>query len=55
MPIASLTLRLELGLGYLLILPFWITAIGVLTGRVLGVRIGRCAPARRLPSDGWWV
>jgi ubiquinone biosynthesis protein len=39
--IASITLRLELGLGYLLILPFWVAAIGVLTGRVLGVRIGR--------------
>jgi ubiquinone biosynthesis protein len=40
-PIASATLRLELGLGYLLILPFWIGGIGLLTGRVLGVRIGR--------------
>jgi ubiquinone biosynthesis protein len=34
-------LKLELGLGYLLILPFWIAAIGVITGRVLGIRIGR--------------
>ncbi|MBV9422063.1 MAG: hypothetical protein JOZ98_04070 [Solirubrobacterales bacterium] len=41
MPIASATLRIELGLGYLLILPFWIGGIGLLTGRVLGVRIGR--------------
>ncbi|HEY6397952.1 MAG TPA: AarF/UbiB family protein, partial [Solirubrobacteraceae bacterium] len=41
MSIASLTLRLELGLGYLLILPLWIAAIGMLTGRVLGVTIGR--------------
>jgi ubiquinone biosynthesis protein len=39
--IASITVRLELGLGALVILPFWIAAIGVLTGRVLGVRIGR--------------
>ncbi|MDQ6819196.1 MAG: AarF/UbiB family protein [Actinomycetota bacterium] len=41
MPIASITLKLELGLGYLLVLPLWIAAIGVLTGRVLGVNIGR--------------
>src|SRR5438067_11407216 len=41
MVIASTTVRLELGLGYLLLLPFWIGVIGVLTGRVLGVRIGR--------------
>lgn len=34
-------MKLELGLGYLLILPFWIAAIGVITGRVLGIRIGR--------------
>jgi len=39
MPIASITLNL--GLGYLLILPFWIAAIAVLTRRVLGVDIGR--------------
>jgi ubiquinone biosynthesis protein len=36
--IASITVNL--GLGYLLILPFWITAIGVITRRVLGVWIG---------------
>ena len=39
--IASTTINFELGLGYLLVLPFWIAAIGVLTGRVLGVQIGR--------------
>jgi MFS family permease len=39
--IASLTIRLDLGLGYLLILPLWIALIGLLTGRVLGVHIGR--------------
>ncbi|MBV8999119.1 MAG: hypothetical protein JO304_08680 [Solirubrobacterales bacterium] len=39
--IASLTVRLDLGLGYLLVLPLWIGAIGVLTGRILGVHIGR--------------
>ena len=41
MVFASFTLRLELGIGYLLVLPLWIGAIGVLTGRVLGVHIGR--------------
>jgi ubiquinone biosynthesis protein len=41
MQIASITLKLELGLGYLLVLPIWIAAIGVLTGRVLGVNVGR--------------
>lgn len=35
------TITIKLGLGYLIILPFWIAAISVLTGRVLGVRIGR--------------
>ena len=40
-PIASTTINFELGLGYLLVLPFWIAIIGVLTGRVLGVHIGR--------------
>jgi ubiquinone biosynthesis protein len=39
MVIASFTLNL--GLVGLLILPFWVAAIGVLTGRVLGVQIGR--------------
>jgi ubiquinone biosynthesis protein len=41
MVIASTTVKIELGIGYLLILPFWIAAIGLLTGRVLGVHIGR--------------
>jgi ubiquinone biosynthesis protein len=39
LPIASI--RVDLGLGYLLILPFWIAAISVITGRVLGVHVGR--------------
>lgn len=39
MSTASITLNL--GLGYVLILPLWIAAIGVLTGRVLGIEIGR--------------
>ncbi len=50
--IATITIRL--GLFYLLILPFWIAAIGVLTGRVLGVQIGawRSAIAAGI---GWFV
>lgn len=39
--IASFSIRIELGIGYLLVLPLWIALIGVLTGRVLGVHIGR--------------
>lgn len=39
--IASATFRIELGLGYLLVLPLWIALIGVLAGRVLGVQVGR--------------
>ena len=39
--IASVNINLKLGIGYLVILPFWIAAIGVLTGRVLGVHMGR--------------
>jgi ubiquinone biosynthesis protein len=38
---SSASIRLELGIGYLIALPFWIAAIGVLTGRVLGIRLGR--------------
>jgi hypothetical protein len=41
MVFAAFTIRLELGIGYLLVLPLWIGAIGLLTGRVLGVHIGR--------------
>ncbi|HZO79749.1 MAG TPA: AarF/UbiB family protein [Solirubrobacteraceae bacterium] len=39
--IASTTIRIELGIGYVLLLPLWIGVIGLLTGRVLGVHIGR--------------
>jgi ubiquinone biosynthesis protein len=39
MQVGSITL--DLGVGYLIVLPFWIALIGVLLGRVLGVRIGR--------------
>jgi ubiquinone biosynthesis protein len=35
------SIRLQLGIGYIIILPFWIAAIGVLTGRVLGIHVGR--------------
>ncbi|MBV8940978.1 MAG: hypothetical protein JO240_04520 [Solirubrobacterales bacterium] len=52
MVIASITLRL--GLGYLLVLPFWIAAIGVLIGRVLGVRIGRWRSSLAA-AVGWLV
>jgi ubiquinone biosynthesis protein len=38
-PIASITVRL--GIGYLIALPFWIAAISVLNGRVLGINVGR--------------
>ena len=37
----AVTVKFEMGLGYLLVLPFWIALIGVLSGRVLGVHIGR--------------
>lgn len=39
--IASIDVKFELGLGGLLVLPFWIAAIGIISGRVLGVQIGR--------------
>ncbi|HUZ27946.1 MAG TPA: AarF/UbiB family protein [Solirubrobacteraceae bacterium] len=41
MPIADISVKFELGLGYLLVLPFWIGLIGLLSGRVLGIQIGR--------------
>ena len=34
-------IKFELGLGYLLLLPLWISAIGILSARILGVQIGR--------------
>jgi ubiquinone biosynthesis protein len=40
-PLAAVTVKVELGIGYLLLLPFWIALIGVLSARVLGVHIGR--------------
>ena len=38
---AVTTIKIELGAGYLLVLPFWIAAIGILSSRILGVQIGR--------------
>ena len=40
-PIPSVTVKVDLGLGYVLLLPLWIALIGVLSSRVLGVQIGR--------------
>ena len=37
----AVTVKLDLGIGYLLTLPLWIGLIGALSSRVLGVRIGR--------------
>lgn len=48
------TVRVELGVGYLLILPFWIWAINVLMSRVLGVHIGRWRSALAA-IIGWFV
>jgi ubiquinone biosynthesis protein len=52
--IAAVTLKLELGLGYVLILPLWIAMIGVITGRILGVQIGRWRSALAAVV-GWLV
>ena len=38
---AAAKFTVQLGLGYLLILPFWLAAIGWLSGRILGIRLGR--------------
>jgi ubiquinone biosynthesis protein len=48
------TVRVELGVGYLIILPFWIWAINVLMSRVLGVHIGRWRSALAA-IIGWFV
>jgi ubiquinone biosynthesis protein len=37
----AVTVKLDLGIGYLLTLPLWIALIGAISSRVLGVRIGR--------------
>ena len=50
MTFAAITIKV--GLGGLLLLPFWIAAIGWLSGRVLGIRIGRWRSAARA-SIGW--
>ncbi len=36
---------LRIGLGLALLLPFWVAAIGWLSGRILGVRLGRVRAA----------
>lgn len=48
------SINIDLGIGYLLILPLWIAAISVITGRVLGVRIGRWRSAVAA-AIGWLV
>ncbi len=53
-PIFSVTVRFELGVGYLLVLPLWIALIGVLSGRVLGIQIGRWRNALAA-TIGWAV
>lgn len=49
-----MSITLKLGIGYLLILPFWVTLIGILIGRVLGVTIGRWR-STVAASVGWLV
>lgn len=53
-PVASVTVKFELGLGYLLVLPLWIALIGVLSGRVLGIQLGRWRTAVAA-TIGWAV
>ena len=50
MPLAAISI--ELSGAALLLLPFWIAAIGLLSGRVLGIRIGRWRSAVAA-SIGW--
>jgi len=50
MPVAEISIELS-GLA-LLVLPFWVAAIGWLSGRVLGIRIGRWRIAIAA-SIGW--
>ncbi len=54
LPIAATAVRVELGVGYLIILPFWVAAISVITSRVLGVHIGRWRSALAA-IIGWFV
>ncbi len=51
---SSASVTINLGIGYLLILPFWIAAISVLTTRVLGIHIGRWRSAIAA-TFGWLV
>jgi ubiquinone biosynthesis protein len=50
----AVTVKFELGLGYLLVLPLWIALIGVLSSRVLGVHIGRLRNSLAA-IIGWFV
>ena len=50
MPLAAISIELS-GVA-LLLLPFWIAAIGMLSGRVLGIRIGRWRSALAA-TIGW--
>ncbi len=52
--IASVTIKFELGLGYLLVLPLWIAVIGVLSGRILAIQLGRWRTAVAA-TIGWAI
>jgi len=45
---------IQIGLGLALLLPFWVAAIGWLSGRILGVRLGRLRAAFAA-TLGWLV
>jgi ubiquinone biosynthesis protein len=45
---------IQIGLGLALLLPFWVAAIGWLSGRLLGVRVGRLRAAVAA-TIGWLV
>jgi ubiquinone biosynthesis protein len=40
-PLLFAEVTVTLGLGYAILLPFWLAAIGWLNGRILGIRLGR--------------
>ncbi len=52
--LASVTVKFELGVGYLLVLPLWIALIAILSGRVLGIQLGRWRTALAA-TVGWAV
>ncbi len=45
---------IQIGLGLALLLPFWVAAIGWLSGRLLGVRLGRLRAAVAA-TIGWVI